>query len=160
MGMRRDTRTAAAASILLLAAGTGAANATNPFGESFAAGIAFIGAVGKVDVEVTEFTFSDPVERRLTIRWSLRDEDSSIANRRSGYCMRVSVGDAAWEEKCVDGAPSSATTYPRVTVRYYADIALAYRMPGDYRTKAQVKMRYGQDLYTSWSAEHHSWLTF
>ena len=161
MGMRRDMRVAAAASILFLAAGTGAAHATSPFGESFAEGMRWIRLIGNVTVQVTEFELVDSGAGEARIKWNLSNEDASLADRRNGYCMRVSVADGAWQEKCVSGTPASATTNPpRVRTYYWGDMTIEFPASGGYWTRVQVKMEYGTGGYTSWSSEFTSHLRY
>ena len=163
MGMRRDMRVAAAASILLLAAGTGAAQAQNPFGASFAGGMrqieAFTQAVNKVEVEITEATVSDT--EILTIKWVLNNEDASIADDQSGYCVKVNVSDAGWNEECFSGAPASTQTYPRRETRYYMSMTNDdWPQRNRHKVRVQVKMEYGTGAYTSWSEEYARWQRF
>ena len=81
--MRRHMKAAAAASILFLAAGTGAAQAQNPLfdQESYLAGWRVMAAIGRVDVEVTGATISGrTTTETLTIKWVLHNVDASIAD--------------------------------------------------------------------------------
>ena len=164
--MRRHMRAAAAASILFLAAGTGAAQAQSPFGESFAEGIRQIAAfnrlVSNVEVEVTQTSVAVATQT-LTIKWRLSDEDASIADDQSGYCVRVKVGDgdSSWEEKCFSEAPDSAQLYPSGRTRYTMDMTNDdWPNYGTHYVTVQVKMEYGTGSYTSWSDEFSRWELF
>ena len=115
MGMRRNMRAAAAASILFLAAGTGPAHATSPFNEAAAEGFRLAGLIANVTVDVTEIAMIDPSQAEARIKWTLSNEDSDIADIRNGYCIRVKFPDEDWQEECSSDEPSSATTFPRAT---------------------------------------------
>ena len=157
MAMRRDMRVAAAASILLLAAGTGAANA-NPL-SAIGSAIAAVTAVNNVEVEIHSAVISDRTEQTLSIKWYVNNEDASIADRQSGYCARAKVADSSWQEECFDEAPASTQTYPRRATRYYMSMNIEEEVSsGSHKVTVQVKMRYGTGggLYTSWSPEYWS----
>ena len=156
MGMRRNMKAAAAASILFVAAGTGAAHATSVFDR--AAEVAL--AISNVNVAVTDMALVDPGAAKARIKWTLSNEDSSLADRRNGYCIRVKVGDGDWQEECVSETPASATTYPRVSTYYWGDMTIEFPRRGDFWTKVQVKMEYGTGGYTSWSSEVARRLTY
>ena len=156
MGMRRNMRAAAAASILFLAAGTGAAHATSVFDR--AAEVAQ--AISNVGVAVTDMVLVDPGAAKARITWTLSNEDSSLADRRNGYCMRVKLPHGDWQEECVSETPASATTFPRVSTYYWGDMTIEFPHRGSYWTKVQVKMEYGTGGYTSWSSEVERQLTY
>ena len=149
-------RVAAAASVLFLAAGTGGAHATNPFGESFAEGLRLIAAIGNVTVDVTEISMVDMAAAEARIKWTLSNEDSSLAGIRNGYCMRVKFPDEDWQEECVSETPSSATTFPSATTYYWGDMTLEFptTQAAGYLVDVQVKMEYGTGGWTSWSDSH------
>ena len=167
MGMRRDMKAAAAASILFLAAGTGAAQAQNPLfdQESYLAGWRVMAAIGRVDVEVTEGTII--YGRRpatLTISWVLNNVDASIADLGlSGYCAKAKVGDGSWNEECFSGAPASTQTQPRRETRYYMSMTNDdWPDVSTHWVEVQVKVKYdhGDGVWTSWSPVYGSWQLF
>ena len=167
MGMRRDMKAAAAASILFLAAGTGAAQAQNPLfdQESYLAGWRVMAAIGRVDVEVTDGTII--YGRRpatLSIKWVLNNVDASIADfGLSGYCVKVNVSEAGWNEECFSGAPASTQTQPRVSTLYYMSMTNDdWPDMGTHWVAVQVKVKYdyGDGVYTSWSPVYGSWQRF
>ena len=166
MGMRRHMRVAAAASILFLAAGTGAAQAQNPLfdQESYLAGWRVMAAIGRVDVEVIEITISDTVTDTLTIKWVLNNVDASIADLGlSGYCAKAKVGDGSWNEECFSGAPAYRLSYPRVTTTYYMTMNNDdWPDTGIHSVTVQVKVKYdhGDGVWTSWSDERVEWESF
>ena len=161
MGMRRHMRAAAAASILFLAGGTGAAHAATPFSdlEAELAGLRVKVAVGWVNVEVTEATISDRATDTLTIKWVLDNVDASIADLLSGYCARAKVNDGSWHEECFSEVPDSTQTFPVVTTRYHMSMTNDdWPEMGSHKVTAQVKMKYdhGDGVWTSWSPEYDS----
>ena len=165
MGVGRNMRTAAAASIVFLAAGTGAAHATNPLfdWESYSAGLRVMAAISNVEVEITEATIADMTTETLKIKWVLNNVDASIADLLSGYCARAKVADSSWHEECFDEVPDSTQTYPVVTTRYYMSMTNDdWPNRGVHEVTAQVKMKYdhGSGVYTSWSSEYDSWQRF
>ena len=167
MGMRRDMKAAAAASILFLAAGTGAAQAQNPLfdQESYLAGWRVMAAIGRVDVEVTGATISGrTTTETLTIKWVLHNVDASIADLGlSGYCARVSLNESSWQEECFSGAPNFTQTYPRVTTRYYMSMTNDdWPDDGVHKVAMQVKVKYDyrDGVYTSWSPVYDIWQRF
>ena len=136
------------------------AHATNPFDESFAGGIRLIGLINNVDVEITVMEMIDPGAAKVRIRWALSNEDSSLADKRNGYCMRVKFPDEGWQEECFSETPASATTSPQVSTYYWGDMTIEFPHPGIFWVAAQVKMEYGTGGYTSWSSEHSEWLQY
>ena len=159
MSMRRNMRAAAAASILFLAAGTSPAHASNPFGEGFAEGIRWIGLIANVTVDVTEISMVDSETSKARIKWTLSNEDSSLADDRNGYCMRVKFPNEDWQEKCFSEAPSSATTFPVATTYYWGDMTLEFPSGAGveaegYLVDVQARMEYGTGGWTSWSDSH------
>ena len=162
MGMRRHMKAAAAASILFLAAGTGAAQAQNPLfdQESYLAGWRVMAAIGRVDVQVTGLTVPDSSVEEVSVTWILSNEDESIAGKQSGYCMRVRFPGEDWQEECVSEAPTSATTFPRVTTYYREGMTVEFPESGTFSTAVQVKMKYEPGAYTSWSPEYERFLEY
>lgn len=165
--MGRHMRAAAAASILFLAAGTGAAQAQNPLfdQESYLAGWRVMAAIGRVDVQVTEGTISGwTTTETLTIKWVLNNVDASIADLGlSGYCVKVNVSEAGWNEECFSGAPASTQTQPRVRTLYYMSMTNDdWPDVGTHWVAVQVKVKYdhGDGVYTSWSEEFARWQRF
>ena len=163
--MRRDMRGAAAASILFLAAGTGAAHATGSLfnWEAYSAGLRAMAAIARVEVEVTEATISDMTTEVLTIKWVLNDVDASIAGLLGGYCARAKVGGSSWHEECFDEVPDSRQTYPVVTTRYYMTMTNDdWPDRGLHKVTAQVRVKYDHEdgVWTSWSSEYDSWQRF
>ena len=162
MGMRRHMRAAAAASILFLAAGTGAAQAQNPLfdQESYLAGWRVMAAIGRVDAQVTEITISDTVTDTLTIKWVLNNVDATIADLGlSGYCAKAKVGDGSWNEECFSGAPASTQTQPRRETRYYMSMTNDdWPDVSTHWVEVQVKVKYdhGDGVWTSWSPVYDS----
>ena len=163
-------RAAAAASILFLAGGTGAAHATTLLfdQEAYLAGMRVLQAIGNVDVEITEITISDTITDTitdtLTIKWKLSNEDASIADLGlSGYCAKAKVDDGSWKEECFSSAPSSRLSYPRVETTYYMTMNNDdWPDTGSHKVTVQVKVKYdyGDGVWTSWSDEYSEWESF
>ena len=101
-------------------------------------------AIKAVSPSVTGLSVLNFNTGNIQLTWGIGDEDSSIEEHRSGYCIRARPEEAYdWTESCADGTATTASV--TVGKPYHC------RSQGvDYDTQGQVKIKYW-NKYSPWS---------
>ena len=114
-------------------------------------------AIEAVNVQVesiTEVNVGD--SKALSIDYSIQNEHSCIAGKRSWACAKITAGGMETREICSDSAPTRRGT------EFQTDFEVGDRPADSTDVTAQVRVRYygAGGAFTSWSPEYRASVLF